>query len=101
MYAKFLGSFALIASLIFQHSKDESLLKLPHRFRASHTGSIHLQHNTLQLFLHDDFSLTELSLTELSGYERDGLCHHTKQGKAIERGRSQEGKEKAVTLVTL
>jgi hypothetical protein len=47
VYAKFLGGSALIPSLIFEHGQDESLLELPHRFRASHTGFIHLQDKTL------------------------------------------------------
>ena len=47
MYAEFLGSFALIPSLILQHRKDENFLKFPHRFRASHPGFIHLQDDTL------------------------------------------------------
>jgi hypothetical protein len=42
VYAEFLGSFALIPSLIFQHSKDKNFLKSPYRFRASHPGFIHL-----------------------------------------------------------
>ncbi len=59
MYAKYLGSTALITSLILEHREDESLLKLSHRFRASHTGLIHLQDDTLKLFLHNEFPLTE------------------------------------------
>ena len=47
VYAESLGSFALVPSLILEHCQDESLLKFPYRFRASHTGSIHLQDNTL------------------------------------------------------
>jgi hypothetical protein len=43
MYAEFLGSFTLIPSLILEDCKNESLLKLPHCFRASHAGFIHLQ----------------------------------------------------------
>ena len=45
--AESLGSFALIPSLILKYGEDESLLKLSHRFRASHTRLIHLQDNTL------------------------------------------------------
>ena len=47
MYAKSLGGSALIPSLILEYREDESLLELPHRFRASHTGFIHLQDKTL------------------------------------------------------
>ncbi len=47
VYAEFLGSSALVTSLILEHGEDESLLKLPHRFRASQTGSVHLQDDTL------------------------------------------------------
>jgi hypothetical protein len=60
VHAKSLGSFALIPPLILEHCEDESLLKFPHRFRASHTGSIHLQDNTLQLFFRSGFPLAEL-----------------------------------------
>jgi hypothetical protein len=69
--AKSLGSPALIPSLILEDGKNESLLKLPHRFRASHTGSIHLQNNTLELFLHSEFPLAELSAREV-----DSVHHH-------------------------
>ena len=47
VYAEFPGCLALISSLILEHSKDERLLKRPYRFRASHTGFINLQDNTL------------------------------------------------------
>jgi hypothetical protein len=52
VYAKYLGSSALVPALILEHCEDERLLKLSHRFRASHTGFVHLQDDTLQLFLH-------------------------------------------------
>jgi hypothetical protein len=44
---RFLGSFALITSLIFEDREDKSLLKLPHRFGALQTGSVHLQDDIL------------------------------------------------------
>jgi hypothetical protein len=47
VYAEFLGSFALIPSLIPQHRKDETFLKFPYRFRASHPGFIHLPDDPL------------------------------------------------------
>jgi hypothetical protein len=47
MHAELLGSFALIPSLILEYREDEGLLKLPHCFRASHAGFIHLQHKIL------------------------------------------------------
>jgi hypothetical protein len=96
VYAKFPGRLALIFSLILEHSEDETLLKLPYRFRASHTDFIHLQDNTLSLFLHSEFPLTESSAT---GGGLHSPSHNL--GRPIERGTSQEGKEKAVTLVML
>ena len=95
MYAKALGGSALIPSLILEHCEDESLLELPHRFRALHASSIHLQYDTLELVLHGDFSSCGINECEA------GRPITTKQGNAIERGRPQEGKEKAVTLVML
>jgi hypothetical protein len=95
VYSKFLGGSALIPSLILEYREDESPLKLPYRFRASHASSIHLQYDTLQLVLHGDFSSYGISECEA------GRPITTKQGNAIERGRPQEGKEKAVTLVML
>ena len=47
MYAEFLGGFKLITFLILEYREDEGLLKLPHCFRASHAGSLHLQHKIL------------------------------------------------------
>ena len=64
MYAEFLGSFALIPSLILQHRKDENFLKFPHRFRASDPGVIHLPDDTLELVLHS--TLTFAGETPLS-----------------------------------
>jgi len=64
MYTKLVGGLALIPSLILQHGEDESLLKLPHRFRASYTGFMHLQDDTCQLFLHFDFSSYGPTATE-------------------------------------
>jgi len=64
VHSQFFGGFALIPSLIFQYYEDESLLKLPHRFRASHTGFMHLQDDTCQLFLHFDFSSYGPTATE-------------------------------------
>ena len=87
MYAEFLGGFTLIPSLILEDCKNESLLKLPHRFRASHAGPIHLQDDTLEFFLHTDFFQTELNACEVDRH------HHGKNlGRTIERGRLKHGK---------
>jgi hypothetical protein len=59
VYPKFVSSFALIPSLILEDREDEGLLKFADRFRALQTGSVHLQDDTLELFLHRTFPLTE------------------------------------------
>jgi hypothetical protein len=93
VYAKLLGSLALVPSLILQHCEDKSLLKLSHRFRASRAGFVHLQDDTCQLFLHFDFSSYGPSALE------DGnLLLTARSGGNREREKHLQN-EKAVTLV--
>lgn len=92
MYTKLVGGLALIPSLIFQHCKDESLLKFPHRFRASHTGFVHLQDDTCQLFLHFDFSSYGPRAIDAGNLANRMTWGQSREGKHLQN-------EKAVTLV--
>jgi hypothetical protein len=93
VYAEFLGSFALIPSLIFQHSKDENFLKFPYRFSASHPGVIHLPDDTLYSW--SFIAVLPYAIHVIGG----GPHHYGETGGPFMRWDPE--KEKAVTLVML
>ena len=53
MHAQFIGSLALISSFLPQNSQHEHLLEFTDSFTESHTGSVHLLDDCLELPLHD------------------------------------------------
>ena len=52
VHSQFARRAALVALVLLQHSQDEALLELPHRFGVKNIAFVHLQDECFQLIFH-------------------------------------------------
>jgi len=58
VHAQLARGFTLVALVLLQHSKDESLLEFADRFRVENPALVHLQYQGFQLIFHSASLLT-------------------------------------------